>query len=373
LGAALGLVSVSGVAGYFLTRRSKKSNNSRGANSMRDSGILDIQPLGFQWQTADPFLFCVHHHDFYPRGNAVMGPEASLAGRNIGEDFTVKEGWRMYHGQKIPGFPNHPHRGFETVTVVRKGFVDHSDSLGAAGRYGAGDVQWMTAGAGVQHAEMFPLISDKAENTLELFQIWLNLPKANKFVSPHFKMLWQQDIPRTKFTGTNGAVTEVEIIAGQLGDKAAPAPPPDSWAADPKNGVAIWIIDMNPDAEWLLPAATTAANRYLYYYEGENLQAEGFEVAASQGMRLDSTRALRLVNGKKTSRLLLLQGRPIAEPVAQYGPFVMNSRADIEQAFADYQRTHFGGWPWPTPEPVHPRGKGRFARHADGREENMQG
>ena len=126
--------------------------------------ILGIKPLGFQWETADPFLYCVHHEDKFPNGNELMGPESSnFKGRHMGDDFIIKDGFRMYHGQTVPGFPGHPHRGFETITVVRKGLVDHADSLGAAGRYGDGDVQWMTAGKGVQHSEMFPLIKQDEE------------------------------------------------------------------------------------------------------------------------------------------------------------------------------------------------------------------
>ena len=142
--------------------------------------IIDIQPMGFQWETMDPFLFCVHHEDYFPKGNEQMGPAESLAGRSLGDDFIIKNGYRMYHGKKVPGFPGHPHRGFETITVVRKGLVDHADSMGASGRYGNGDVQWMTAGKGVQHSEMFPLLSQDKDNPLELFQIWLNLPGAKK-------------------------------------------------------------------------------------------------------------------------------------------------------------------------------------------------
>ena len=121
------------------------------------AAVLAVTPLGFPWATDDPFLFCVHHDDAYPRGNEAMGPDASLAGRSIGQDFDGKDGWRMYHGDVVPGFPQHPHRGFETVTIVRQGFIDHSDSLGATARFGAGDVQWLTAGRGIVHAEMFPL------------------------------------------------------------------------------------------------------------------------------------------------------------------------------------------------------------------------
>src|ERR1700761_8720418 len=95
------------------------------------SAVLSVRPLGFPWETADPFLFCAYHDDAYPRGNGAMGPAVSLAGRDIGQDFSRKDGWSMYHGDGVPGFPAHPHRGFETVTIVRKGLIDHSDSLGA--------------------------------------------------------------------------------------------------------------------------------------------------------------------------------------------------------------------------------------------------
>ena len=110
------------------------------------TAIKKIKQLGAQWETQDPFLFCAYHKDLYPKGNDNLGPDASLAGRNLGMDFHLKDGWRMYHGKTVPGFPAHPHRGFETVTIVEEGMADHSDSLGAAGRFGNGDVQWMTAG-----------------------------------------------------------------------------------------------------------------------------------------------------------------------------------------------------------------------------------
>lgn len=195
---------------------------------MDDSCILKIKDLGFQWDTGNPFLFCVHHLDAYPRGNEEMDPEASLEGRMIGNDFEPKDGWRMYHGRKVPGFPVHPHRGFETVTIVLNGVVDHADSMGAAGRYGYGDVQWMTAGAGMQHAEMFPLLNRDKDNPLELFQIWLNLPAADKFVEPCYKMLWSEDIPILDIPDSEGRNTKVILVAGFFPGQAAPPPTPGS-------------------------------------------------------------------------------------------------------------------------------------------------
>jgi len=337
---------------------------------MSTGPILQTIPLDFQWPTADPFLFCVHHKDAYPRGNDIMGPpDESLAGRLIGQDFEIRDGWRMYHGEKVPGFPVHPHRGFETVTVVQKGLVDHSDSLGAAGRYGAGDTQWMTAGKGVQHCEMFPLVHRDQPNTMELFQIWINLPRQNKFVEPHFAMFWSKDTPHLVFKDESGRETQVEITAGELDGTRAPSPPPDSWASDPDNHVAIWIIDMEAGAHWSLPATAAGVNRMLYFFEGDSMQVAGNTLDAMTGVVLQPDSVVNLAAGKKAARLLLLQGKPISEPVVQYGPFVMNTREEIQQAYRDYQETRFGGWPWPQADFLHPRDKGRFALYADGHEE----
>jgi len=344
---------------------------------MPDDAILQIQPLGFPWETADPFLFCVHHDDAYPKGNGAFGPAASLAGRNIGQDFGRKDGWSMYHGQTVPGFPSHPHRGFETVTIVRKGLTDHSDSLGAAARFGGGDVQWLTAGKGIVHSEMFPLLETDRSNPLELFQIWLNLPARSKMCEPHFTMLWAEDIPHRFVDSGDGAVTEVAVIAGRLDSADSPAeplaPPPDSWASQAEADVAIWTLRMEPGARWTLPAAANAAaRRKLYFFAGASVSIAGRALAQHAAIELRAASAVELVNtSADVVEFLMLQGRPIGEPVAQYGPFVMNTEAELRQAFDDYRRTEFGGWPWPDHAPVHGPERVRFARHADGRVETL--
>jgi redox-sensitive bicupin YhaK (pirin superfamily) len=327
-----------------------------------DSPVQAMVPLGFQWQTSDPFLFCVHHDDAYPAGNEAMGPAASLAGRNIGMDFEGVDGWRMYHGDVIPGFPRHPHRGFETITMVRRGLIDHSDSLGATARFGHGDVQWMTAGKGIVHSEMFPLVRSDAPNPTELFQIWLNLPREDKLVEPHFSMLWSDTIPRHTFTDAAGRATEVAVVAGSLHDMTAPPPPPSSWAARESADVAIWTLKLAPEAEWTLPAASAQARRTLYFFAGSAIRVADTDVPPNTGVSLRGDAEVALVNGPDEAELLLLQGVPIAEPVSHYGPFVMNNRAEIAQAINDYQRTQFGGWPWDSDGPVHPRDDDRFAR-----------
>lgn len=317
--------------------------------------------LGFPWQTQDPFLFCVYHLDHYPKGKEDMSPAASLEGRNLGNDFTIKDGWRMYHGQTIPGFPSHPHRGFETITIVNKGYCDHSDSLGAAGRFGQGDVQWMTAGRGVQHSEMFPLLDTEKGNPLELFQIWLNLPKATKFAEPHFKMLWHEDIPMVEFEGGR-----VKVIAGSYAGTKAPKPAPDSWAANRENEVAIWNIHLNANASLTIPKTEVPVNRTLYFYEGSELRIGEDTIVQNFGMELETSHDVLIQNGEKEASLLMLQGRPLGEPVVQYGPFVMNTEEEIQKAMQEYRITQFGGWPWPYPDNVHPREKGRFAQYPDG-------
>jgi len=331
--------------------------------------ILAVEKLGFPWQTLDPFLFCVHHDDAYPRGNAQMGPAASLDGRDIGMDFAGKDGWRMYHGSVVPGFPQHPHRGFETITIVRKGLIDHSDSLGATARFGGGDVQWLTAGKGIVHSEMFPLVDEERENPLELFQIWLNLPRAAKMVEPHFSMLWNELLPRRSIVDEAGKKTDVVIIAGALGDARAPSPPPSSFASKDESDLAIFTLALDEGARFTLPPARAGTHRALYFFVGDRLRVAGETIDKGRIVVVDPEAAVELTAVGARAEVLMLQGRPIGEPVAQYGPFVMNTQQEIQQAFNDYRRTQFGGWPFERDDPVHPRAQGRFARHADGRVE----
>jgi redox-sensitive bicupin YhaK (pirin superfamily) len=331
-----------------------------------------LVPLGMQWPTVDPFLFCVHHRDDYPVGNADFGPAAALSGRELGADFSRRDGWSMYHGQVVPGFPQHPHRGFETVTFVRRGLIDHADSLGAAARFGRGDVQWVTAGAGIVHSEMFPLLDQEQPNPVELFQIWLNLPAADKMAEPHFTMLWDRDIPRLIDKDAEGRRVEVTVVAGELAGLQPPPVPPHSWAARPEAELAIWLVRLDAGATFELPSTRHAETvRTVYVFEGTELRAGDLTMTHDTGATVDADRPQTLVAGDEPVECLVLQGRPIAEPVVQYGPFVMNTRAEIAEAFDDYRATGFGGWPWPADDPVHGADRGRFARHADGRLEEV--
>ena len=329
--------------------------------------VLEAVPLpaAGPWPTRDPFLFCVHHNDAYPRGNGKLGPDASLGGRVLGQDFANRDGWNMYHGQAVPGFPRHPHRGFETVTVVNRGLIDHADSLGCAARYGDGDVQWLTAGDGINHAEMFPLLATDADNPMSFFQIWLNLPGVRKRVPPEFKMFWSERLPVFASQDSSGRGVRVRIIAGELEGRQALAPPRNSWAAEADNAVAIWWITLDPGAAWTIPAAGPGVHRDAYLVTGGELTIAGTTRESGHRLTLQSDLPATLQAGHSSAGILLLQGKPIGEPVAQHGPFVMNTRAEIRQAIHDYQRTQFGGWPWPSDEPTLGLDGRRFARRGD--------
>ena len=321
-----------------------------------------------QWPTIDPFLFCVHHVDAYPAANGHLGPDAPLDGHEIGSDFAGVDGWRMYHGDSVPGFPQHPHRGFETVTFVRRGLIDHADSLGAAARYGEGDVQWLTAGRGIVHSEMFPLLDNEGPNPAELFQIWVNLAKVDKMSDPYFTMLWNEDVPRIHSVDGVGKHAEITVIAGSLGGQTPPPPPPNSWASRPDSDLAIWHVAVEAGGTWAMPPAGHLDTvRTVYLFAGDEVTLNGESLAAATGAVVQSDVEIDVhASGSTGVELLVLQGRPIGEPVAQYGPFVMNDRAGIEQAFSDYRSTGFGGWPWPADDPAHGHDPGRFARRPDG-------
>ena len=145
------------------------------------SAVLQIVPLTTPWPTIDPFLFWRPPRRRLPAWHTASSVRRHRwTVRELGQDFAGIDGWRMYHGRDVPGFPQHPHRGFETITYVRRGLVDHADSTGAVARYGRGDVQWLTAGNGIVHSETFPLLDDEQPNPLELFQIWVNLARGRQ-------------------------------------------------------------------------------------------------------------------------------------------------------------------------------------------------
>jgi redox-sensitive bicupin YhaK (pirin superfamily) len=333
--------------------------------------ILECVELTWPWAGVDPFLLCAHHVEHYPAGNAVFGvPDAQRVGHTPGADYTNPDGYSLYAGiDGLPGFPNHPHRGMETVSLLRSGYVDHADSLGNQGRYGPGDVQWMTAGGGIQHAEMFPLLHQDQPNPFELFQIWLNMPGAKKMVPPSYKMMWAEQIPHHVHAGA-----DVAVIAGDYAPQEgacaetvrALAPTPDTWAARPEAELAIWLIELQAGSQLTLPPAALPGNqRTLFAYDAAGLHVAGQHVGHHKRVRVVAQQPLLLANqGAQVVRLMVMQGVPLEEPVIRSTVYVTNTLEELQQAKRDFQRTQFGGWPWPTRQPMHGAGFRRFAQYA---------
>jgi redox-sensitive bicupin YhaK (pirin superfamily) len=237
----------------------------------------------------------------------------------------------------LAGFPSHPHRGFETVTYMLDGHMRHEDHLGNRGDLGPGDVQWMTAAGGIIHSEM----PQQTEGRLRGFQLWLNLPAAEKMRPAHYRDIPCTEIPRLDLPGGG----RIKVIAGSLaiGSLSASGPVNGPGAALRTDPLYLDIqLPASQTVEVPLPAQHHA---FLYLYDGEA------RVGPAAGARLLPHRAagvlsqgasVRIEAGAAGARALLLAARPLGEPVVQYGPFVMNTRAEIEQAVEDFRSGRLG-------------------------------
>lgn len=287
------------------------------------------------------------------------------------------------------GYPAHPHQGLEVLNIVIAGYVDYFDSEGACARYGAGDVFWMNTGSGIQHSEMYPLLEGEAA-PLEIIQIGINLPKVLKQAPPSCQMHWREAIPVHQV-----GQSKVAVIAGRFAAVDALEPPASSWAKDMGHGVRILYITLDEGQMLVLDAGSKSALHSLYHLGGEELclcqlsaseyskcfrGSEGLYRALNGGDSIaDRTRFEHLCTWLPTAQmatytssylclwpergqvnLLILEGEPIEEPIVQYGPFVMNSRVEIQEAFWNYEITKFGGWPWQSQEPMHPEALSRM-------------
>ena len=233
------------------------------------------------------------------------------------------------------GAPDHPHRGFETVTYLLAGDMEHKDSRGHAGRLKSGDVQWMTAGAGVIHAEMPAREFARDGGRMHAFQLWVNLPKRDKMMNPRYQEIPNSQIP--KATSADGLV-KVSVIAGEaMGEKAV---------IETRTPIIYLHYRIEPGG-----AATQqvpgAYNAFAYVVEGEGLFGPDSERAEDGQMVLfaqdgDEVRIENPADAKATLEVLLIAGVPLNEPVARYGPFVMNTQAEIGQAIEDYRQGRMG-------------------------------
>lgn len=326
---------------------------------MKKSVIYSVTPITFRLDLKDPFLFTAHHIDHFPKGNSKLGPLTPAHNKE----------YNMYYGEVVPGFPEHPHTGFETITIVERGYVDHFDSLGNGGRYAAGDVQWLTTGNGVEHCEMFPLLNEDKENPFELFQIWFNSSPEQKTKDADYKMFWREKIPHVSEENEAGLKSDIRVISVQFKGVSAISRPPHSWAAASENNVNILLITLEAGAEMTIPATTETSNRFAYFYQGEHVYIEGQEIPYKHLVELQPDAEIQLKAGRTEARILWLEGEPIGAPVAMRGPFVLNSDEELDVAFRRYRETHFGKWPWPTSAPTFKKDTPRFASYEGGKRE----
>ncbi|MBZ2188906.1 pirin family protein [Alcanivorax sp. JB21] len=234
----------------------------------------------------------------------------------------------------IAGFPSHPHRGFETVTYMLDGHMLHEDHLGNRGDLKSGGVQWMTAGRGIIHSEM----PQQKEGRMRGFQLWLNLPAKEKMKPAGYRDIQAEEIPEATFPG--GVV--VKVIAGSVTTANGPVNgpihgPTQKISTDPQ----YWDISLRSGATATLPIPATH-NAFVYVFEGDVMLSDGEgedrKVPTHHAAVLGDGDSLVVRAGSRDARLLLLAGKPIGEPIVQYGPFVMNSVEEIEQALRDYRQ-----------------------------------
>lgn len=224
----------------------------------------------------------------------------------------------------------------------------------------------MTAGSGLQHAEMFPLVNEDKDNTLELFQIWLSLDYMDRMVDPNYKMLWNEDIPVMEFEDENKKVTSIRLIAGELNNIKAPRPAKDSYAAKKESKLSIQIIDMQPKAKYNIPFVSNTLNRSIYFIKGDKLKIEDEELLNNEYAFVTGDNIVLENTGTKKAQILLLESEPIKGPIVAYGNYVMNSMDEIKEAYEDFNETEFGGWPFDVREIYHKPEDKRFEKHTDG-------
>jgi quercetin 2,3-dioxygenase len=223
----------------------------------------------------------------------------------------------------IAGFPDHPHRGFETITYMLAGRMRHKDSRGNEGLLGPGDVQWMTTARGLVHSEM----PEQQDGLMQGFQLWLNLPAKEKMLDPQYK-----DIPADTIPVIEGKGVTVKLIGGEYQGQTGPIASPTT-----KPFIADVILEANRDVELDIPETHQG---FVYVYDGAIEIGNTILERATAGV-LEGQGSITLTSGPTVSRALIVAGQPLKEPIVRHGPFVMNTVPEIHQAIADYQRGLF--------------------------------
>lgn len=324
--------------------------------------VIREQTAELHWDTADPFLFASHHFDLYPKGNELQAPPyAEVKGKDLGQDYRKQFGYRMYTGKVTPGFQLHSHWGYETITVASKGYVDHFDSLGNQGRYGNGDVQWITAGGRYHHCEMYPLVHQDRDNPQLITQIMLNLPLSEKNTEPTVRTIWNENLSVLKGEGWRATV-----IAGEFEGKKGIKPPKNSWASDSGHHVLILRIEMEANATIEI-SPSGSVNRNIYTTEGPIFIGEASYLNNTR-LKVDPTVPLTVRMGDVPSEIWILEGDPIGEKQVSWGPAVLGSTKEVREANNIIRQKELEDWPWQYVNQKQPLGTERFFRSADGTE-----
>jgi hypothetical protein len=336
--------------------------------SKKPKTVQKIVDINIHWSGDDPFTFVSHHHDQYPKGNQQLAPPLQLiSGRNLGRDYQERYGFRMYHGRVVPGFPMHAHWGYETVTIAEKGFVDHFDTEGNHGRYGNGDVQWTLASSRYEHCEMYPLLDQENDNPVHITQIMINLPLDGKNRPNHVNNVWSGSVP--VFEEEWGTLT---LYCGEYGGKSIYSPNPGSWAA-PENMVRIMKAVIRPGGELSLDRAADGIDRNVYFVSGSEADLDGTVVKPNLRFKMKRSTALRIRNGGAESEFWILEGRPIGEKQAAFGPVILKDLDEVRRSMDEIRIKEFQEWPWGVMDVTNPIEMGRELHREDGSVERPEG
>jgi len=328
----------------------------------KPSTVQKVVDINIHWSGDDPFTFVSHHHDNYPKGNEQMAPPLeTIRGRNLGRDYQERMGFRMYHGRVVPGFPMHAHWGYETLTIAEKGFVDHFDTEGNHGRFGNGDTQWTLASSRYEHCEMYPLLDQENNNPVHITQIVVNLPLDRKNKDIYVNNIWSESIPVFKDEGS-----EITLYCGEYQGKGLYSPNPTSWATA-ENSVRIMKIVLQPGASFTLEPLADSIDRNLYYVSGKTATMEGTKITPWLRYKMKRCTPVNIVNGPEESEFWILEGKPIGEKQASFGPVILKDLDEVRSSMDEIRIKEFQEWPWGLMDVTNPIDMGRELHRKDGK------
>lgn len=329
--------------------------------SKKPKTVQKTVDINIHWSADDPFTFISHHHDKYPKGNDQMAPPLELIrGRNLGRDYQERFGFRMYHGRVVPGFPMHAHWGYETVSIAERGFVDHFDTENNHGRYGNGDVQWTFASSRYEHCEMYPLLDKENDNQVNITQIMINLPLERKNTGNQVNNVWSEDIPVVQSDGVT-----VTLYCGSFNGKSVYSPNEGSWAT-PENNVRIMKIEMEPEASFSLERVPEGVNRNVFFVTGTSAVMDGTNISPNLRFKMRPGTDLEINNGEDPSEFWVLEGKPIGEKQAAFGPVILSDLEEVRRSMYEIRVNEFPEWPWGLMDVTNPREMGRELHRKDG-------